>query len=322
MFYSAKPFRLMDARKKRRGSWWYAAVCFSLALALQAGTAIAADDDKEEPPPEPRDLNLVTKDPVLLKATYYGSNKGKEAVPVILLHMSEGKRTDYQELALLLQELGHAVLVPDLRGHGESTEIADSRNTLDASRLPSNQYPRMVVDDMEACKKFLIQEHNDGNLNIEKLCVVGSEMGASVAVNWALMDWSWPRLAVGKQGQDVSALVLISPQWSYKNLRFSEALGHDKVRSKIAVYIIVGGNDSRAMNNAKRVYKALQPYHDDSSEDASKRDLFIQSYKTSLQGTDLLGEGLGVGENIAKFINLRLVNQNTPWQKRELPLGQ
>lgn len=321
MFYPSDSFPALNARNYRRQRWWNVALCFSLALALGVGSTLAADDDKEEPPPEPRDIDLITKDPVLLKATYYGSNKGKEAVPIILLHMSEGKRTDYQELALFLQDLGHAVLVPDLRGHGESTGIADSRNTLDASRLPSSQYLRMVADDMEACKKFLIKEHNDGKLNIEKLCIVGSEMGASVAVNWTLLDWSWPRLAVGKQGQDVSALVLISPQWSYKNLRFSEALANEDVRSKVSAYIIVGGNDSRALNNAKRIYKALEPYHA-STDDASQRDLFLQSYKTSLQGTELLGEGLGVGENIAKFINLRLVNQSTPWQKRELPLGQ
>ncbi len=323
MFHTTERRRDLNPAIALRTSRWRVVGCLSLLLAMLAAPVIAADGDKDEPPPEPVDVGLPTKDPVVLHATYYASNEGKEAVPVILLHMSEGKRSDYQDLALFLQAQGHAVLVPDLRGHGDSTELVDSKRSLDAKRLPTNQYPRMVLDDMEACKKFLIKEHNNENLNIERLCVVGAEMGAAVAVNWAALDWSWPVLAVGKQGQDVGGLVLISPRWSFKSLRLTEAMADDDVRSKIAVYIIVGGNNSRELSNAKRVHKALEPYHSQPSNgNASKRDLFFQSIKTSLQGTDMLGEELGVAEQIAKFIELRLVGQNTPWKAREVPLGQ
>ena len=44
---------------------------------------------------------------------------------------------------------------------------------------------------MEAIKRFLMTKHNAGELNIDKLCVVGVEFGL-VAVNWAAHDWSWP----------------------------------------------------------------------------------------------------------------------------------
>lgn len=323
MLYTAARQETSHHTIATRTTRWRVVGYLSLLLAVLATPALAADGDKDEPPPEPVDINLQTKDSVVLQATYYGSNEGKEAVPIILLHMSEGKRTDYQDLALFLQTQGHAVLVPDLRGHGDSTEVLDSKRPLDAKRLPTSQYPRMVLDDMEACKKFLLKEHNDEKLNIERLCIVGAEMGAAVAVNWAALDWSWPMLAVGKQGQDVSGLVLISPRWSFKSLRLTEAMADEDVRSKIAVYIIVGGNSSRDLSNAKRIHKALEPYHSEpTSGDASKRDLFFQSVKTSLQGTAMLGEDLGVAEQIAKFIELRLVSQSTPWKRREVPLGQ
>ncbi len=63
----------------------------------------------------------------------------------------------------------------------------------------------MIDQDLEACKSFLMDKNNAGELNINKLCVVGVEMGAVVAVDWAAWDWHWPRLATGKQGQDVKA---------------------------------------------------------------------------------------------------------------------
>ncbi len=324
MFYPSVLHSHRDAQHNRRGFRPTLWVFLLSVLAIMATPLVAADGNTsdKEPPPEPRNIDLNTKDRVLLRATYYGGNKGKETVPVILLHMHEGKRSDYHDLALLLQSKGHAVLVPDLRGHGESTEIEDSKRSLDASRLPPNQYPRMVEDDMEACKNFLLKENNEGKLNIRRLCVVGAEMGAVVAVNWALLDWSWPKLTTGEQGKDVAGLVLISPRWAFKTLRINRAIADDDIRSKLSVYIIVGGKDSKSLRNAKRLNNALKSYHPEPTEEnAAQRDLFFQSYRTSLQGTKMLGAELDVAKNIATFIEVRLVRHGKSWENREDPLG-
>lgn len=75
--------------------------------------------------PTPQAVSLKTRDGVLLAATYLPSPLEKEmqkdAVPVLLLHPFKGSRADFNDLALALQEAGCAVLVPDLRGHGQST---------------------------------------------------------------------------------------------------------------------------------------------------------------------------------------------------------
>src|SRR6185503_1575953 len=142
----------------------------------------------------------------------------KEVVPVVLLHMAKGGGADWKPLAEALQRAGHAVIVPDLRGHGKSTELKRGGQTLaiDQATMRPGDFAAMVTQDMERIKKLIIEENNEGRLNLRKLCVVGAEMGAAVAINWAAMDWSWPRLATGPQGQDVNGLVLISPVWNYK----------------------------------------------------------------------------------------------------------
>jgi len=263
---------------------------------------------------------LTTRDGVALTATFYPGTNGKESVPVILLHMWKGSRKDYAGLAHLLQQKGHAVLVPDLRGHGESKRrIVGARSwAVDVSRLTSDQVRDMVQYDMETLKAFLIKRNNAGELNIEKLCVVGAEMGASVALDWARHDWSWPPLVgKGKQGQDVKALVLISPQWSFRGFNLKNAINHPAVRSRLSVMLIVGGDDSKAASEVRQMERVFRRYHREQTE-ASKKTLVVQELDTKLQGTDMLGarKGLGVERLVDLFIEYRVVRQPFPWQER------
>ena len=279
----------------------------------------AASDKADEPPP-PEDVALETKDGLRLSAMFYPGTEGNQSVPVILLHMWKGSRGDYSSLASDLQKLGHAVLVPDLRGHGESIHARDSSRPLEAASLSRQQFLRMVDYDLESLKKFLMKKNNEGELNIEKLCLVGAEMGAVVALAWAQTDWSWPVLNTGKQGQDVKALVLISPQWAFHGLHVKQAMAHRQMLRQLSVLIVVGDGNSRAVQQAKRfeaIFRRNQPYA--LAEKLADRTLFYVPLKTSLQGTKMLGvRSLNLEPRIAKFIELRLVNQSFPWKDRNL----
>ena len=272
-----------------------------------------------EKPPEPEDVVLETKDGLRLTATFYPGTEGNQSVPVILLHMWKGSRSDYGGLAPYLQQLCHAVLVPDLRGHGESIHAGGSNRPLEAASLSRQHFLRMVDCDMEALKKFLMKKNNAGELNIEKLCLVGAEMGAVVALDWARMDWSWPVLNTGKQGQDVRALVLISPQWAFHGLNVKQAMAHRLMLGEISAMILVGDEDAKAVQQAKRfeaIFRRNQPNAE--AEKITDRTLFYIPIKTSLQGTKMLGvRALNIEPRIAKFIELRLVNQNFPWKDRK-----
>lgn len=309
--------------------------------------APAKSGPKKAPPPKPQAPVLLTADGVKLGTKYYPSKEGQEAVPIILLHALKQSGSDFAELAVYLQGLGHAVLVPDLRGHGNSTEMRGAQAALSADNMSRGDFVRMVSGDMEALKDFLRQENNNGKLNIEKLCVVGTEMGASVAMTWTQLDWSRPPVGIHKLGQDVKALVLLSPEWSTPGLPlkpvlttsnarfpltdpllinaakkgtigFKNPLALD-MRSEVSVMIIAGRGDSGAVRDAKRLLSMLNRYHPDPppKERDKELDLYYGWPDTSLQGTKMLGvKELDLPGLIAMFIQRRLVDRPFPWQHR------
>jgi pimeloyl-ACP methyl ester carboxylesterase len=294
--------------------WPLAAIC--LAALLLAPRCPAAAQEKKQKLPAPQDLTLKTSDGVTLAATYYASGKadadsGDDVIPLILLHAHKGSRGDLARLALKLQAAGHAVVVPDLRAHGGQTPSEGEPTQADVEA--------MVRQDMEAVKRFLIEKNNARELNIERLGVVGVEMGAVVAINWAALDWSWPVLATGKQGQDVKGLVLVSPEWTFRGARINDAVVHPNVRSDVSALIVVGRRNSALLQGARRLHSALARYRP--GHEGAKKTLWLESPQTSLQGTPLLNEKtLGVDQMILDFVELRLAKPPQTWSARNSPL--
>jgi pimeloyl-ACP methyl ester carboxylesterase len=291
----------------------------------------SAKEDKNKIPP-PEDLKIRTRDGVELAITYYPSNKGKESVPVVLLHMWKQNRGDYKDLALLLQSQGCAVIVPDLRGHGESTQRIGTHKdeTLKAASMPPGQFSAMVTMDMEAIKKFLWEKNNDGELNIDKLCLVGAEMGASIALNFTLTDAvDQDRNRVQRPefqlGRFVKALVLISPELSFRGLPIRAASIH--LIPNVSLLFVVGKKDSKALEESTRLHAMFERFHPEpTSENAlDHKTLFFGKLDTSLQGTKLLDPKFNLSAAIADFINRRLVKSEESkvwiWRERKFPHG-
>ena len=113
----------------------FTAFILFLTLAVSGIQNVHAQDDEENKLPPAEDITLTTKDGVVLHCSWYPGVNEKETVPIILLHGWEEDRHVYKDYALFLQQKhGHAVIVPDLRGHGESTELANGME-LDLKRF-------------------------------------------------------------------------------------------------------------------------------------------------------------------------------------------
>lgn len=280
-------------------------------------SALTAPRERLPAPVELSGADMLTKDGVQLRATYYPSSRGKDATVVMLVHGWKGSRKDFARLAPFLQQQGYAVLAPDLRGHGDSVQrLLPTPATITADSLGARDVAAMVNMDMETCKKFLLAKNNAGELNIEKLCVVGLDVGATVALDWARFDWSWPIYPGLKQGQDVKALVLISPKWSFSGLSVQAATAHPAVRV-LSFYIIVGKDSSKDLADSQRIYNILSRFHPSPKDQPELQDLFIAKFPTTVQGKELLVRfEQPVFQSIVYFIEQRVAKQPFPWQDR------
>ena len=243
----------------------------------------------------------------------------------MVIHGWEERGSQYAALALSLQKRGHAVIVPDLRGHGLSTKRKTPRGfaTIQRDRMNKQDLLSMVMD-LEACKSFLRQQNNEGLLNLEQLCLIGSDLGALIALEWAVRDWNAPRLPTLKQGQDVKALILISPPQSFKGLTAQTAYTHPQV-SRLSTLIITGKESTRAFSDARRIHNRLEKSRD-KLPDSQKEALYNYGCKTAKQGADLFARGvdpnpLGL---IGNFVRLRLENRKAdfPWSDRSNPFKE
>ncbi len=297
----------------------------ALFLACCSGAAelpaLAQTNDTEN-------VKLKTKDGVKLGATYYPSNLGRQAVPIVMLHDHKESRAVFNALARELQNpttedlQSHAVLTVDLRGHGESTlqvSLNGRSRELEAARLRPADYQAMVLRDMEAVRRFLRQKNDAEQLNLNKLCLLGSGMGANVAALYAAYDWSVPPLARVKQGQDVKALILASPRRSFRGLSIMAALKQRDVRQLLSVLIVYGAEDATAAKDSKSIHKLLSKYHKMPPPDQrrEKQDLFLFPLRTSLQGTRLFtNPDFAILPKLDMFIEARLSQQDFEWTKR------
>jgi pimeloyl-ACP methyl ester carboxylesterase len=302
------------------------------AAAQNAAAPNAAKKD-EVKLPEPEDINRETKDGVALKMTYFAGTLGKKSVPVILLHGWDGQRGDMEGLALRLQSLGHTCVTVDMRGHGQSLKqkTRDKKTgELVFEELDRKEFrlPHLLdmKADIEVAKRFLLEKNNAGECNIEALGIVACDVMCSAAMQWAIADWSAPVLPAFKQGQDVKALVLLSPAPPFKGFNGNDFFVNQTTRKALSVMLVAGSDDGKSLSEAKRINSKLQQFHPkpsgDDALDRKQLDLFLVTPPTELVGSKLLSRALPVVNNIANFLNLRLTERQDQylWSDRKSPL--
>ncbi len=287
---------------------------------------------KEEPPPEPENVYLRTKDGWNIFCTYYGPKKGvrssgKFVVPIIMLHGWEGQGSEYADLAKVLQSWGFASIAPDLRGHGRSVSRKKPNGEDEVVKVDDLTPLDLdgMVNDVEAVKKWLVEKNNKAELNVEMLTVISAEVSTIVAMNWAALDWNWPMAGGVKQGQDVKALILLTPQQTFKRMNCSKAMATPVISKGLSIMIAVGDQKASDLSEAKRIQSRLERVRPPvpKEEIEQKQDLFLIIAPTPMQGTKLLDRALIVNRSIMAFLNLRLLRKTEDflWTERKNPLA-
>lgn len=268
--------------------------------------------------PSPKVLSLVTADGVTLRTMYFPSDKGKEAVPVILLHEWQGQASPYAAIVKSLWDAGCAVIVPELRGHGGSKEqeVAGRKREFDLSRMGKADVMSMITGDLEAVKKFLVEENNAQRLNLNALTLIGIREGAILASHWAVRDLNFPSVGSLKQGQDVKAMVLISPERIIKGLTLDETV-NDRLFVTLPFQIIVGST-SRQASDTQRYHKKLEGLKKRLAR-GEVNDLQYEVLNTSLDGPSLINDVPKVIDKVKAFIETTMIANagRIPWVPRQ-----
>ncbi len=217
-----------------------------------------------------------------------------------------------------------AVLAVDLRGQGDSVWQVlprGERQDLNNLKLTRAVLAAMVQRDMEAVRRELVDRNDRGEINLNRLAYVGIGMGALVATNSAAVDWSVQKLNASKQGEDVKALVLISPPWNLKGVGVLNALRQPGVRSEVATLLLYGSENRRSKADAAKIYKQLAKGHPDAAKQAegSLPSLLDIGSPSSLQGSAWLkANGTNAEKLISRFLKEHVAEPDFPWTQRRL----
>ena len=301
---------------------------------------IAVANGQSQPANEqtgPEEVTLETKDKVQLVCTYFAPNKpagakeeeatteedpidGKRVIPYIILHDWESSRKDTTALATFLSSRGNAVIIPDLRGHGDSTKVAGYDKEIAAADFSTGQISA-VMGDIETCKRFLVKKNNAGELNIDMLAVIAIGKTVPLATAWVVQDWSYAPFSKGiKQGQDVKALIMISPEKKLGSLAINRVASAPIFSGSAALpTIIAWGTGTKQAKEVQSIYNRLEKRRPE-AKDKSAKTLYKAALSNSLTGTEI-----GSNSSQTKLwgffhkIVSRKINDNLdklPWQDR------
>ena len=334
--------------------WLVLLTCLSLAWSIHWTTGALGADAAPNFETGSQSVELETADGVFLRATYWSPSDANEETPVImLLHMRGGNQRDCFPLAKLIydgykDESGKAkdrmaAITFDFRGHGESRQIDPTKYLDPRGRKPSGdsidessefrkgvELGRFLSIDIDRVKEFLVKENNAKRLNISRLGIVAcGPMSSVLAVNWAA-DPEYSSI----QRRDLHALVLVSPDQRYRDLRVLTKL--DGSAAELPIFLISGS--SRRNSAAQRLARSLnvreitpakeEPKAEDSKPDRPSRDKRRDFYRpesgwlqinSNLVGTKLLNPPVeGLDRTIQNYLAFRLKGKVTlMWKVRE-----
>jgi alpha-beta hydrolase superfamily lysophospholipase len=173
-------------------------------------------------------VTFRAEDGVTLAATWYEPSS-RPAPAVILVHMLQRSRRDWDNFAHRLAGEGIGALAIDLRGHG------DSPRSLLPDPNAENAYAPLVLD-IKAARRYLAGRYD---VQPGHIGVAGASIGANLAALAADADASFASVA------------LLSPSLDYRGLRIEAVV--KKLRSPIL--LVAGSDDAYAARTVRELQK-------------------------------------------------------------------
>lgn len=281
-------------------------------------------------PPKPKytvtDVDLTTKDGFPLKATWYEGSGGKSAGALLMLHDLGRNRKDFEALATFFADNGHCVLVPDLRGHGESAR--DANGVVYAPKKYGPAEGLAIQTDIEACKKFLVQKNDAEICNIELMSIVTCGATSIPTLAWSVVDWSYLPAAV-KQGQDVKAVVLLGPVRSHQSLQINPLLktpllsgaGH----AQPLELMLVSGQKSPSFRDTKSMYSSwsVTRGRKDEADNFAKHNIYLVTTDSAHDGiASVMRHSDFVPDTIFDFFENRVFNRAEEYGHKSRSTGK
>lgn len=170
-----------------------------------------------------RRVSFRTDDGLLLAATWYEPTY-RPAPAVVLVHMLDRSRRDWEVTASRLAAAGIGALALDLRGHGDSQY---------APRPTSPAELGALVADVTAARRYL-----GSRIEVQpaRIGIAGASLGASLAI------------LAAAESASITSLVLLSPALDYRGLRI-EAAARKVARPMLLVASDEDGYASRSVRD-------------------------------------------------------------------------
>ena len=248
---------------------------------------------------------------------------------VILLHGEGENRLVWKAngFAAALQKAGFAVIAMDYRKHGEAKAGfgASSSGSMTRRDWQAIASAGRAAGDIESVKRFIFEEHMEGNLNMSKLAIVACEEAAPVAAAWAAADWAKApyndapaAIAKTRKGQDVRAVVLVSPSDSVPGV---QSLGAVRLLKDAATaFYPVGGEEwmpsivflySNNASDKRTAEKLYDTAHVKPIEDR----VFRSAFPTPARGSVML-KIPQIQTTIVNFLKKTVQNMDADWTDR------
>lgn len=196
---------------------------------------------------------------------------------------------------------------------GRRTPQLDDQYTHDTFVL--KDYERMMVNDPIPFQRFLVECNNKEKLNLNKLVILGIDMGGTVGGFWAKMDWE------KYKRKNTKTLIIITPN---HDLVIERLFKDSKLfREQMSVLFMVGERDKAAFERAFQLRENIlgkdkdkESYENYNSWDAK---IPLLTFPTDLQGRELLSsEKLKIPQKVAEYINIHtaeLKERETRWKR-------